>query len=441
MSTLSRRAFLKWGSSAAAMAAAPGLLVQAARAAAPLAGGAPPILVLLRFDGGIDGLNTVVPAGFGRQHAEHYYTWRPPTADGLGLPESDLLPLDSEFGLHPNLTHLKALYDLGQVAVVHGVGYPQMDRSHFRGTEIIDSASIVPRATGIAGRFLDARYDPSDGVIRGVDLSGRATRVLASTRTNLMIGSSLGDFELPRDHRSWWDQANRKDAFRATWDRATTASSAHAEILRIGRIAQSASPAFVGASTGWAWGGSDPALEYGALVQAGNRLAGRFRTLSQLVTAASLAEKPEVFHLSLGGFDTHSAQGRTAADDFGHPQRLRWFSEAVAAFLDDMGGQGLRERVVILTFSEFGRTLEANGSRGTDHGTAYPVFAIGERVRGGLFGEHPSLRASALDRYGDPVATTDFRCVYATLLRRLLGADDVALLGADFYDAALDFAV
>ncbi len=438
MSKVSRRAFLKWGSSAAAMAAAPGLLTRAARAAAPVSGAAP-ILVVLRLDGGVDGLNTVVPAGFGRQHAEHYYTWRPPTADGLGVPEGDLLPLDSEFGLHPNLAHLKSLYDLGEVAVVHGVGYPGMDRSHFRGTEIMDSGSINPLATGVFGRYLDTRFDPADGVIRGVDLSGRASRVLKATRANEMIGSSLGDFELPRDHRSWWDQANRSAAFGATWQSAVADSSAHGEILRIGRIAQSASPAFVSAASGWTWGGSDPALEYGALVAAGNRLAGRFRTLSQLLTAASLAEKPQVFHLSLGGFDTHSAQGRTAADDTGHPQRLRWLSEAVGAFFHDLAGQGLRERVVLLTISEFGRTLEANGSRGTDHGTAYPIFAIGERVRGGLYGQHPSLQASALDRYGDPVSTTDFRSVYATILRRVLGADDVALLGADHYQAGLDF--
>lgn len=440
MPKVSRRAFLKWGSSAAACAAMPGLLARAARAGAPPPGGAP-ILVLLRFDGGIDGLNTVVPAGFENQAAEHYYTWRPPTANGLGVPESELLALSSEFGLHPNLSHIKGLWDRGEVAVIHGVGYPDMDRSHFRGTEVFDSGSIEPRATGVLGRYLDANFDPVDGVIRGVDLGGRASRVLASTRANLMIGSSLNDFELPRDHSSWWDQANRSAAFGETWDLSTASSATAAEILRIGRIAQGASPAFVAASSGWVAGGGVPALDYTTLVDAGNRLAGRFRTLSQLITAASLTEKPQVFHLALGGFDTHADQGRTAADDFGHPQRLRWFSEAVAAFLEDMDGQGLRERVVILTMSEFGRRVEPNGSQGTDHGTAQPIFAIGERIRGGLYGQHPSLQDAGLDRWGDLVPTTDFRAVYATLIRRILGADDVALLGADHYAGALDFAL
>lgn len=430
---ISRRRFLQAGAASVAAAS----MSQSLFARAMGSGGPTDrILVFLRLDGGYDGLNTIVPYGFERNQANHYYTWRPPTANGLGIPENDVLALDAEFGFHPAFAELHSLWQANKFAVVHGVGYPGADRSHFRSGDIWQSGSPSLPAYGVGGRHLDGPYDPGDGIVRGVDLTGGVTRIMRAQRANVLSGRRARDFRMPRDSSFSRDALNRSQALASLYGGQATPGSIQAFLESTGRTMIDNADAFVQAEDGYEYQGVETTLSYESLRAEGNYLADRFELISQILTSSTVPTKPQIFNVSIGGFDTHAKQGWVIPDE-GQPRQLQRISRAVMAFYNDMAARGMSDQVVFVTLSEFGRRVEANGSRGTDHGAAAPMMVFGDCVNGGLYGVPPSLQPNALDSRGDLVYTTDFRSVYASIIRDWIQGDDVSVLGSDWYDPSL----
>lgn len=401
-----RRDFLRQfgGTAWLTLGVAPSALWQRAALAAEQATHSDRILVLIQMAGGNDGLNTVVPYGH-----DEYYQSRP----GISIGKSAVLKLNDELGLHPALSGLKTLFDEGRLAVIQGVGYPQPDRSHFRSMDIWQSAISDKEDTssGWVGRALDATIEQHVGKVPAMTLgSEKLPLSLVASKINVPTVRDLKGYHLQlgplsdtaaKTHRQLLDQVASEparggsdlDFLRRTAQTAWTSS----EKLR--HVAANYKPAADYPSTG---------------------LGQKLRTVAEII-AGDLGTR--VFFVSLDGFDTHSQQAAA------HQTLLTELSAAVSAFVRDLAGHGQAERVLVATFSEFGRRVKENGSLGTDHGAASQMFVIGSPVTGGIHGRHPSLQD--LDD-GDLKYHTDFRSVYATLLDRWLGIPSLPVLGRQF---------
>jgi len=413
-STTSRREFLTTlstaGSAAGLISLAPAaplfLLESAALAAAqPAERPGERILVVIQLSGGNDGLNTVVP------FADEIYRRR---RASLALDKNAVLKIDGSTGLHPRLTGLAALLEQGQLAIVQGVGYPNPNRSHFESMDIWHTAHRQPpsQKTGWLGRSFDAQQTQLASTADPPALHlGTETQPLALAARDVSSPSvhSLEQFRL---------ETGGNEVQRGAIQMATSAPRADAGALL--RFVQTRSTA---------------ALEISGRLEARTRnyktpvsypatpLAQKLRRVAQLIDAG-LATR--VYYVTLDGFDTHSDQAAV------HGNLLEQLDGALAAFAEDLQSHAHLERVVSLVFSEFGRRVEENASRGTDHGAAAPVFLVGAGVRPGLIGKHPSL--ADLDD-GDVKFHTDFRSVYATLLERWLGWPAAPVLGDGFRPA------
>jgi uncharacterized protein (DUF1501 family) len=369
---LTRRSFLRASSLIALSPTPPLFIARTAGAAAAAKDGR--VLVVVQLDGGNDALNTVVP------HADPNYEKLRPT---LKLRKNDLVKLSDTLGLHPSLKPLDPLLQAGQLGVIPGVGYPNPNRSHFESMAIWHTARFEPeerKGYGWIGRALDPSAGDAYSVGPGVP---RALRGARSTATAL----SRADDVLLTDP----DLARRAVGPESTDDllgfvrrQATNANTASARLAKLGEKEG---------------GGGYP----------GTALAGRLSLVAKLMKSKLGAR---VFYTSQSGYDTHASQR------FTHSSLLSEFAGAVAAFFNDLKAAKLADRVVLLAFSEFGRTIKENGSGGTDHGTAGVVLLAGPAVRGGVAGAMPSLTDLVA---GEPKMTTDFRQVYATVLEDGLG--------------------
>lgn len=347
----------------------------------PLAEGSP-ILVIVTLYGGNDGLNTVVP------YADNaYHDSRPELAYAAG----DVLHLDDQLGLNPALNGLAQAWNDKKLAIVRGVSYPRPDHSHFRSMDIWQTASPAePVSTGWIGRWLDAT---GDDPLRAVNI-GSVLPPLAVGEKHTAAALSVSDAPATAERFSEIMAALSVD------DPADT--PAMSAVCAAYRAARTADTTFARVK---------------APGKAGNRLAAQ---LSMVATAVRARVPARVYTVALGGFDTH-------ADERDTQQRLlQTFDEAVAPFLQQMASDRYGRNVVLLAYSEFGRRVAANASQGTDHGTAGPVFVAGRAVRGGFYGEEPSL--TDLDD-GDLKATTDFRDVYYELLVKTLNTDPTPSVG------------
>ncbi len=394
---LSRRNFLRTSTLVSLSPLVPGMLCRAARAA-----GIEPdarTLVVIQLDGGNDGLNTVVP------YADDEYAKLRPK---LRVDVERVHKLDDRVGLHPQMRAAKELFDDGRLAVVQGVGYPNPDRSHFRSMRIWQTASFDDAAHdgyGWLGRAMDRRgagqvaANPGDAPMVYVG-EGVTPVSLWARRAAATSLERLDDLALRRSPGAISSAAApRENDVRQFVTRHVLSAYASAEELAQQRRTATA----------------DAAAKY-----PGSTLAARLKVISQLLQSGSQAR---VYYAVQGGYDTHAAQ------DFTHAGLLSEFSQAVKAFLDDLRGAGLDERVAVLAFSEFGRRAAENDSRGTDHGAAGPVFLAGAHVRGGLVGSSPDLSDLA---DGDLRMEVDFRRVYATLLDEWLGVASADILGESF---------
>ncbi|MFZ4514908.1 MAG: DUF1501 domain-containing protein [Acidimicrobiia bacterium] len=372
------------------------LLDAAAQAGASSAGGN--ALVVITLAGGNDGLNTVVP------YTDSAYL---AVRQDMHFGPNEVLPLTDGLGLHPELTGLKALWDAGSLAIINGVGYPQPNRSHFRSMDIWQSG--VPdrqEATGWLGRWLDAQSpSPMHAVSIGTQipllLTGSKRRPAAIPATGVaiptMINEAYGELGAPDTTRGAWENVYR---------------TAMRDLAAIQRDVHNVLPANVSK------GGPGTTTTTTNTGVAAGRRAGNLRGQLDAVRAMLAAKIPtSVFHVMLGGFDTHATEKDT------HANLMREFGDAVQTFLDQTYALG--QPVTVVAYSEFGRRLALNASNGTDHGTAAPMFVAGNGVRSGLYGEYPSL--TSLDD-GDLKYTTDFRAVFGTLAARVLHVDPAQVL-------------
>jgi uncharacterized protein (DUF1501 family) len=363
-----------------------------------------PILVVLQLAGGNDGLNTIVPYA----NDEYYRARRQ-----LAIPKEQLLKINDAVGMNPELAPLKALYDEGHVAIVQGVGYPNPDRSHFKSMEIWETASGSERVEkyGWIGRYFDnaCKGEPEPTV--GVSIGGQAPLTFRNSRS---LGVAVAN---PQGYQ--WSpgpgmMANAEEKKKLFAELNTPQKQAPKGLDFLQRTALNAQVS--SAKIREAINSYRSTAEYppnGALGQG-------LRMIAAMI-ASNLGSR--VYYASLGGFDTHSAQ-RPA-----HTNLLIQLAGAMRAFYQDLRTQGNADRVLVMTFSEFGRRVGENASGGTDHGTAAPMFLFGDMVKPGLYGEHPSL--TDLDR-GDLKFTVDFRSVYATVLEKWLKADARPVLSGAF---------
>jgi uncharacterized protein (DUF1501 family) len=401
MNSLTRRRFLTWTGVAAAGALAAGATVVdwddllSSAADDPLDPDAG-VLVVVTLYGGNDGLNTVVPAADDAYHKAR---------SDLAYAPDDVLDLGDGLGLNPGLAGLKSLWDDKRLAVVRGVGYPEPDRSHFRSMAIWQTASPKTAvSTGWLGRWLDATgADP----LRALAVDPVLPPLLAGEKT-AAAALPAGGLTLPKgDLGAAFAKLGAPVSGEERW-RASAAKSI-ADLHDAARV-------LGGGAADAAEPDDDEQRNKGASAGGAGGLAAQLDVVARLIEAGV---PTRAYSVSLGGFDTH-------ADERGTQERLlKELDGALAPFAERLRGTDRGKKAVVLVYSEFGRRVRANASDGTDHGTAGPVFVLGDRVSGGFYGEQPSLTDLTDD---DLRATTDFRDVYATMLSDVLGSDPGAIL-------------
>ncbi|MEZ6015415.1 MAG: DUF1501 domain-containing protein [Planctomycetota bacterium] len=353
-----------------------------------------PVLVVVQLSGGNDGLNTVVP-----WRQDEYRKQR----RLIGLPAQDLHRFDDDFGLHPSLPGLSGLAADGLMALVHGVGTPRPDRSHFRSLEIWHTSEPDKPvgSVGWLGNLADQLARKHPGSLPALAVGGR--ELVLSMRGAEVLPATLPDdrgFTLSRvsqrlaEHRDFilghpkHDGAPKSDLEFLRQAARTSYSAAE----RMQKIVATKSP----------------------VVYPDRPLARDLRLVARLIAGGF---GTRIFHASLGGFDTHASQASV------HAALLSDLDGALTAFQRDLVASGVADQVITLVFSEFGRRVRENGSRGTDHGHGGPVFVLGPQVAPGGHGAHPDL-AHPVD--GDIPSTTDFRGVYRRLERDWMGLEPFA---------------
>ena len=363
----------------------------------------PPVLVVLQLTGGNDYLNSVIP-----YTDSNYYDNRP----ALQIPEDSVLKLDDELGLHPTMGPLKEMYEQGDVAIIHGVGYANSPRSHFRSMDIWHTCEPDKVGTeGWLGRAI-RDLDPSgDNPVTGVNIGQGLPRALVVSGVSVASVADLSTYGLLTSIEE--EERRTKILQRFT--------NMYGQAIGTGPVKE-----YLGQTGLDALKGADILKEvlgrYSSSVEyATDPIAKSLRDVAMIHTADV---GTRVFYTAHGSFDTHASQA-PAFDKL-------WteVSQAIADFWDDLKEHDADDNVIMFLFSEFGRRVHDNGS-GTDHGAGGACFVIGPAVRGGMHGVYPDTRAEALEQ-GDLVPNQDFRGLYSTILEDWLELDPVPIVNGQF---------
>lgn len=377
------------------------------------------ILVVIQLDGGNDGLNTVIPLSDPLNSLYKQYR------SVLEIADADILPIGADdagnqLGLHPSLQQIKNLFDQGRVGVIQAVGYENQNRSHFTSQDIWHSANLTVDATGWLGDYLDVTYPSNENPLIAAAIGGKLPLTLRADHTAVPAINSIESYRFQTDPRFPGDATNKVETFLALNQEGAS------DRVLYEHIRQTALDAYGSAVTlqeGAASYTPDPGIVYNE----GNRLARAMQQAAQII-GANLGTK--ILYVSLGGFDTHQTQANAHATLLGN------LSDAVDTFYRDMQRLGLADRVLMMTWSEFGRKVRENGNQGTDHGASAPQFVFGNAVKRGITGVHPNL-ADLNPGLDDTKYAIDFRAYYATILEKWLGVDAREILGGAF--DVLDF--
>lgn len=403
---LSRRSFLKsslatgslvsWGMTVPTFLSRTAL----ATAAADKPGAKDTVLVVVQLTGGNDGLNTVIP------FTDPEYAKARPT---LKLPTDQIRKLNDLFGLHPSMTGLADLLQQQALCVVQGVGYPNPSQSHFRSMDIWQAASTEATLTeGWIGKAL--KSIPSAPAFHVSENNESSPLALTGAPVRAPSIRSLEDFQLKMAAASGAEKREQRKIIEDTVKVQTsqpglldfvkrTAVNTYDSSKRLQEIGKNYEPKSPYPNTG---------------------LANRLKLAAQLIDADLGAR---IFYVSIDGFDTHANQANA------HANLLREVSDAMTAFFKDMSARGQKDRILMMTFSEFGRRARENGSKGTDHGSAAPILLVGGKVKPGIVGAHPSIAQLEM---GNLKHHTDFRQVYAAILDKWLGVPSSQVLGSGY---------
>ena len=373
-----------------------------------------PILVVLQLAGGNDGLNTLVPF-----RDDSYLRARPTLAI------KNPLKITDELGLHPRLSGLRGLYDEGHLGIIQGVGYPNPNRSHFRSTEIWQTASDAEKSEshGWIGRYFDACCKGDDPCV-GVSIGSQTPQAFAAELPKGVSFSKPEQFRFASERDSNPDAAD--EFFRTTNEQGVESNDGGSVGMLQGPSgSQGDTMDFLRRTALDAQLSSDKVLEITRKSKASvpypaSNLADSLNLVARLI-AGGLPTR--VYYIGQGGYDTHSNQANS------HDRLMGEMDAALTAFTSDLKAQGNFDRVLLMTFSEFGRRVAENGSGGTDHGAAAPLFVAGGGIKAGLHGATPSLTAL---HDGDLVHTVDFRSVYATILKNWLNVPAEPILHRAF---------
>lgn len=402
---ISRRVFMKNGGLAlVSLGFAPAFLARTAEAAAARR----KVLVTIFQRGAVDGLNMIVPFG-----EREYYASRPSIAVPQPNAAEGAVDLDGFFGLHPRLAALKPLWDSRQLAIVHACGSPDGTRSHFDAQDYMETATPGVKSTqeGWLNRYLHAREHAMAAPFRAVALTPQLPRSLQGVEPALAI-TQIGQFGVRAGQASDMLQSSFEAEYAAAADRVLNRTGT--EAFDAVRMLKSADPANYQPQNGADY----PRSAFGDAL----------RQIAQLIKADLGLE---IAFAEAGGWDTHVNQGSSAGQLAG---RLDDFGRGIAALARDLGDR--MDDVVILTMSEFGRAVAENGNRGTDHGHGNAMMIIGgQKVRGGkVYGRWPGLAREQRYEGRDLAVTTDFRSVFAEVVRGHLGVADVRAIFPGFSD-------
>jgi uncharacterized protein (DUF1501 family) len=371
--------------------------------------GKAPTLVVLQMVGANDYLNTVVPYTNGL-----YYDNRPT----VHIPAEQVLPINDELGFNPNMQAVKRLYDEGKVAIIHGIGYPNPNYSHFRSMDIWYTCEPEKVSSeGWLGKVVRDLDPKGDNVLTAVNFGRGLPRALSLSGVPVASVAQLDTYGVLTSLSS----AMRSQAME-TFARMYSGSEAGDEVLR-----------YMGQTGLDAQKGADilrsAVQKYASTVKypEGNPIAASLKGAAQ-VKFADLGTR--IFYTAHGSFDTHASQMPM------HTKLWKDVDGAIDAFFQDLREHNAADDTIMLLWTEFGRRVKENGS-GTDHGAGGVAFVIGERVKGGMYGTYPSLRAEDLTQqhegmFGNLRYSYDFRGLYSTIVDRWLGLDGPATVGGQF---------
>ena len=360
-------------------------------------------LVVLELMGGNDGLNTVVP------YADSLY---PQLRSRIGIPVGSVLQLDGALGLNPVMTGMKSLWDAGRVAVVTNVGYPNSSLSHFQSRDIWHTADpLLAQRRGWLGRWADGALAGNGNPLSCAAISQNLPRTLLADHVGVPTFLTLASYRYQTDGAHPADASNQTAAFLAQSAGEYEIDNTPAALSQVGRDAMASSDILQTVGSGYVAMGAYP----------DNSLGAGLELIAQIIHAGVGAR---ILYVTYGGFDNH------AGEDADHDPLLTDVSDSIKAFFDDLDGHGNASDVLLMTWSEFGRRAQDNGSNGTDHGTSAPHFVVGDAVVSGVHGGPPDL--AHLDSNGNLAIENDFRSYYGTILSDWLGADAAAVLGAEW---------
>ncbi len=356
------------------------------------------VLVIVQLSGGNDGLNTVIPI----DTYSSYLNAR----SNIAIPEASILKLTDKTGLNPAMTGMKALYDQGKLGVIQAVGYPTPNFSHFRATDIWMSASASDEVliSGWAGRYLNYEFPNFPVGYPNSDMPDPLGIQIGSTTSLTFQGPSVSTGMSISNPTSFYNLLNGVE------DPAPN-TPAGKELKYVRLVAKQTSQ-----YTSVVKAAAEKVTQQAAYPTP-NPLADQLKIVARLVKGGL---KTRVYMVQYGSFDTHSLQTTTTDTTTGtHANLLKNVSDAIKAFQDDLKFLGIEERVVGMTFSEFGRRIKSNSSVGTDHGAAAPVFLFGKNVVPAVLGNNPTIPANVTVNDNIPMQY-DFRSVYASLLENWL---------------------
>jgi uncharacterized protein (DUF1501 family) len=362
-----------------------------------------PVLVVLQLSGGNDYLNTVIP-----YNDPLYREYRPT----VGVPEDQILTLDDEVGLHPSMGPIREMYNQGKVAIIHGVGYPNSVRSHFRSMDIWHTCEPDTMGTegwlGLATRELDPR---KDNIVTAVSFGPSMFRALVSPGVPVACVDDLETYGLLTGIAAEQKRAKILDRFAQTYAPMVGTDEVMSYLGQTGLEAMQGADILKVA----------PERYVSNVEYANTPIATKLKGIAQ-IHLANLGSR--IFYCDHSGFDTHANQAAV------HPILWKDVSEAIDDFFTDLRQHDAADHFIMLLFTEFGRRVRDNGS-GTDHGAGGVSFVIGDAVQGGQYGEYPSLKPEDQTQ-GDLAPTLDFRGLYATLLEDWLRVDAKPIVKGTF---------